>query len=277
MLRMLSMQRINSSLYLCTEKPRKIDVDKKSLRFTQAKENTKPIVLIISWFFGTPSQINKYSKLYTDQGMDVLVGQISFTHFLLSVKEVEKFAKNIADILLINEDHYNEIFLHVFSAGGPMWGIVNRVMNRDLNKYGNVPKRIVGQVWDSAAHNNQAIVAIPAAMFPTSKFLRSITTVILNIYFGLNRPLMAHFEDTIYNVRNNLVRSPALLLYSKVDPIGLEEFNIKLAKYWRENGIDVTHNCFEASNHVRHFQKYPDIYLKFLHEHWDRVKLLERK
>ena len=58
-------------------------------RFKQEKENTKPIVLMISWFYGQKSQINKYSQLYTDQGMDVLVGRISLVQFLFSIKSVE--------------------------------------------------------------------------------------------------------------------------------------------------------------------------------------------
>jgi Eukaryotic protein of unknown function (DUF829) len=53
------------------------------------KENTKPLVVMISWFYGKPSQINKYSQLYTDQGMDVLVGRISLGQFLLSIGSVE--------------------------------------------------------------------------------------------------------------------------------------------------------------------------------------------
>lgn len=105
--RMISMHRINESLYLCTEKPRNIEVDKKTLkyenskifqtlvdhifrfRFKQVKGNTKPIVLMISWFYGKPAQINKYCKLYTDHGIDVLVGQITLTQFLLSIKSAE--------------------------------------------------------------------------------------------------------------------------------------------------------------------------------------------
>jgi hypothetical protein len=59
------------------------------VRFKQEKENTKPIVLMISWFYGQKSQINKYSKLYTDQGMDVLVGRISLIQFLFNIKSVE--------------------------------------------------------------------------------------------------------------------------------------------------------------------------------------------
>lgn len=102
---MLSMHKINDNMYLCTDKPRKIEVDKKTFRYlisdspfpanlgnsrlTQMKDNTKPIVMMISWFYGKPSQINKYATLYTDNGMDVLVTRISLMQFLFAIKGVE--------------------------------------------------------------------------------------------------------------------------------------------------------------------------------------------
>lgn len=53
------------------------------------KENKKPIVLMLSWFYGQPKQINKYSKLYTDKGMDVLVGRLTLFQLMFSVKSIE--------------------------------------------------------------------------------------------------------------------------------------------------------------------------------------------
>lgn len=94
------------------------------------KENTKPIVVIISWLFASKTQINKYSKLYTDQGMDVLVGRISFAQSLFNIKSTVRFGQNIVDILHSNEDEYKEIFVHSFSAGGLMWGLAQKLMKR---------------------------------------------------------------------------------------------------------------------------------------------------
>lgn len=232
---------------------------------------------MISWFYGTPSQINKYSKLYTDQGMDVLVGQISLSQFIFSIKDVELFGKNIVEILKNNEDHYKEIFLHNFSAGNGMWGVTQRIIKNDLDKYGNIPNRIVGQVLDSAGPPEQVIVAVPFAMFPTNKFLQSIVTAVLKLHLALHRSLLRHYSDAINNVYQNMAKTPALLLCSKVDPIGLKDFNAMLAEKWRANGMNVTYKCFEKSGHVKHYQLYPEEYLKTLHDHWKLVKLLEKK
>jgi Eukaryotic protein of unknown function (DUF829) len=44
---------------------------------------------MLSWFNGQKSQINKYSKLYTDEGMDVLVGRIPLIEFFYSLKSID--------------------------------------------------------------------------------------------------------------------------------------------------------------------------------------------
>jgi hypothetical protein len=66
------------------------------LRFKQVKKNTKPIVLMISWFYGKKRQINKYNKLYTDQGMDVLIYRCTLKQFIFSVKHVEVRKRRIS-------------------------------------------------------------------------------------------------------------------------------------------------------------------------------------
>lgn len=87
---------------------------------------------MLGWLYATTKDVNKYSKLYTDQGMDVLVGRISLTDFL-SKKRAAGFSQKILDILKINEASYNEIFLHTFSAGGGVWGGVQRQIKKVLN------------------------------------------------------------------------------------------------------------------------------------------------
>lgn len=94
------------------------------------KENTKPLVLMISWIYGQKSQINKYSKLYTDQGFDVLVGRMSLAQFVFNVKGIERFGLEIAEVLQNNEGDYKEIYIHAFSAGCGMLGIVQRMIKR---------------------------------------------------------------------------------------------------------------------------------------------------
>ncbi|CRK87336.1 CLUMA_CG001138, isoform A [Clunio marinus] len=270
-LRMLSMYNINDDLYLCTDKPRNIEIDKKSLRFKQKRENTKPLVLMISWFYGQKHQINKYSQIYTDQGMDVLVGRISLVQFLFNIKSVERSGQNIVNVLHNNEHDYKEIFIHTFSAGGGMYGLCQKMMKKNLPKYGNIPNRVIGQIWDSVAAPRMTIVAIPFALYPNNTFMRSIVTALLWCHLKIYRALQPHYNELWENFCDNLAKTPTLIFASKIDPIGTIKCAEEVIGRWRANGVDVTYKCFEDSPHIKHMQKYPEEYMKYVHDHWKKL------
>lgn len=149
--------------------------------------------------------------------------------------------------------------------------------SQDPDKYGKIPNRIIGQVWDSVTHPSYAIVAIPLAYFPNSKFMQSLTRGLFWFYSKLFKSLWNLISDGIDNFCDDLARAPALIFSSKVDNIGTCQFAEEVVRRWRANGVDVTYKCFPDSEHVKHFKKYPEEYLCLLHNHWKLVKLLERK
>lgn len=79
------------------------------------------------------------------------------------------------------------------------------------------------------------------------------------------------------NYFNNLAKTPALFFASKVDPIGTSEFAAEVVGKWKAHGMDVKYKCFEDSLHIKHFQKYPEDYVKYLEDHWKLVKLHEKE
>jgi Eukaryotic protein of unknown function (DUF829) len=81
---------------------------------------------MIGWLGCKKSQINKYSNLYTEQGMDVLVTQCTLLDFF-SIKRTQKLAIDATALLKANEDHYKEIFIHSFSVGCPLWGFIQEI------------------------------------------------------------------------------------------------------------------------------------------------------
>lgn len=146
-----------------------------------------------------------------------------------------------------------------------------------MEKFSNIPERVIGQCWDSVAPSSKTIVAIPFALFPSNKFLQSIVRGILKLHLTLYRRLQWHYRTALDNYLNTMIKAPALVFASKIDPIGVTEYAQEITDHWRNRGIDVVYKCFDDSPHIKHFQKYPDEYLKHLHEHWDKIKLLERK
>lgn len=108
--------------------------------------------------------------------------------------------------------------------------------------------------------------------------MQNIVRGILWLHLTAYRPLQRHFSDAkVTWLDKNLVKAPALIIASKVDNIGTEKFARETVDAWRKHGVDVTFKLFEDSPHIKHFQAYPDEYLKYVHNHWEKCKLLERK
>lgn len=146
-----------------------------------------------------------------------------------------------------------------------------------MEKYGKMPSRVIGQVWDSVTHPKNVIDAFPFALFPNSKIMQSLLRNWLYYHLKYYHALQVHYSEGMQNLYQNLATTPYLIFASKSDAFATESVANELAETWKANGADVTLKVFEDSAHVKHFQKYPEVYLKCLHEHWERVKLLERK
>lgn len=146
-----------------------------------------------------------------------------------------------------------------------------------MEKYGNLPNRILGQVWDSVTPPTGTVIALPIALSPNNVFLQKIIKSLMQAYIKIYYPIRDHYESGRQNFYDNLAKTPILLFASKADRIAPLEFSNELSEILRANKTDVTLQVFEESDHVSHYKMYPDIYLKSLHQHWERVKLLEKK
>lgn len=107
--------------------------------------------------------------------------------------------------------------------------------------------------------------------------MQFVVKSILKTHIALHIPLKNHLGSAIENFCATLICAPALIICSKTDIIGTKLFGEEVARRWRQKGVDVTFKCFEDSDHVKHYQKYPEEYLKSVHDHWEKVKLLDRK
>lgn len=146
---------------------------------------------------------------------------------------------------------------------------------QNLQEFGNIPNRIVGQIWDSMTHSSNIIVGYPFAVAPNSKLLQWLIRNFLAVYLKYYHALNVHFNEGIENFHDSSVRSPTLIFVSKSDKIATLDFAKGMADTWKDKGIDVTLKVYDDTAHVKHFLKYPDDYRKTLHEHWKRMKLLK--
>jgi hypothetical protein len=147
---------------------------------------------------------------------------------------------------------------------------------QNMLRYGEVPKRVTGQIYDSPGHPLKVIVAIPIALFPSNTIMQSLIQGLLWMHLKLYPTLIQHYNDGLGHFLRNLSKAPALLITSKPDPMSTPEFIAEIAQNWQENGVDVTVKVFEDSPHIKHFVKYPEEYTKLVHENWKKTRLLDR-
>jgi pimeloyl-ACP methyl ester carboxylesterase len=148
------------------------------------------------------------------------------------------------------------------------------MMDRNPSKYDEVPQRVIGQVWDSAPDDTSVIKGVLMGTFPKNSFLRSISTGFLWSYLKLQRVSMKNLVAGIEAFKANRLTSPALFIGSEFDTIVTPEISLGYAQTWRRKGTDVTCKLFNESEHVSHYQVYPEEYLQTLEELWRKVKLL---
>lgn len=237
----------------------------------------RPLVVMLCWLQARQKHIEKYAELYIDSGLDVLAVQITPWQLLWPTKGTQLVARDVVNFLHSNTG-FNPLFLHGFSVGGYMWGECLVHIERELAKYQNVLDRIVGQIFDSAADVSEIHIGIPKAVFPKNpKMQAALRSYIIYHMKAFHEPATSHYIRSSQMFHGNLVRTPALMFVSKLDPVGPPKSNERVCDNWIQNNVDMTYKLFEKSPHVGHFQMYRNEYVKYLMEHLRRVNLIQEE
>lgn len=236
----------------------------------------KPLVVMLCWLQARQKHIEKYAELYVDQGLDVLAVQITPWQLLWPTKGTQLVAKDVINFLHANTTAYNPLFLHGFSVGGYMWGECLVHVEKDLPKFQSVIDRIIGQVFDSAADVSEIHIGIPKAVFPKNpKMQAALRSYIIYHMKAFHEPATSHYIRSSQMFHGNLVRAPALMFVSKMDPVGPPKSNARVRDNWIQNNVPMTYKVFEKSPHVGHFQMYRDEYVAYLMNHLKLVNLIK--
>jgi hypothetical protein len=173
-----------------------------------------------------------------------------------------------------SNDYYNQIVLHGFSVGDFIWTQCQLLMLNDLELQKKILNRIKGQVWDSMIHFDEVPIGLSTALFPNNAFLRKSLQKFIELHMKVfYKPVTSHFVQAQKLVIGNMLKSPALIIVSKADPIGTVKANEFCRDSWQSRGIDVNWKCFEASPHVCHFLKYREEYIELLVKHLKSLNL----
>lgn len=271
----LTIQEISRSLQLYSKDRNAIDKDSKTLRVGNISD--KPTVLVFAWLNAKQKHLAKYAKLYTDQGYDVVVAQLTPWQLLWPMKGSQLVAHDIVKFLKNNE-FKNGLIFHGFSVGGYLWGECLVHIARDLKNYQIVLDRVRGQIWDSAADITEIPEGVPRALFPQNPTLQNaLRKYMLYHMKAFHEPATSHYIRSSQMFHTNLLRCPALFLVSKTDPVGTEVANGRVRDSWESNGVKCTFHCWDRSPHVGHYQKHPEEYVELVFGHLRGLQLAGKK
>ncbi|XP_063696253.1 transmembrane protein 53-A [Culicoides brevitarsis] len=271
--RYLSTHEITKNLLLISSDKMNAETDAKTLRLKQQRD--KPLVLMLSWLQAKHKHLKKYAELYTEQGFDVLIAQITPWQLLWPTKGAQPVATDIVKFLYNNQS-YAPMVIHGFSVGGYLWGECMAQMALDLDKYKPMLARIVAQIWDSAADITEIPEGVPRALFPKNVTLQNaLRSYMLYHLKTFHDTATVHYIRSSQMFHYSLVTAPALFLVSKTDPVGAESSNQRVRECLESKNIQCTWKCWDRSPHVGHFMKHRDEYIESVFAHLNSVNLLK--
>lgn len=230
-------------------------------------------MLLYAWLQSNPKHVEKFCDLYANLGFDVLVVRVKFWQVLHPVKGSQLLAKDTLKFLTSN-DIYESILLHGFSIGGYLWGECLVQIHEDAAKYESLINRIKGQIWDSMTGSKEIPVGQSKALFPNNLFLQSMARQLsgfcLKTFYNF---ATKHYHRSENHFHQKAIKVPALLIFSKTDPIGTELKSLTIADDFEALNIKVTRKCFDDSPHVSHFLKHRSEYTKAIVQHLELCNL----
>ncbi|XP_059481534.1 transmembrane protein 53 [Neocloeon triangulifer] len=233
----------------------------KSLKLKEGDNSQQPLVVMLPWLMSQNKHIAKYANFYLKIGFEVLTCRLTPWQLLWPAKGSQVVANDLLHFLDVNTRD-RPILIHGFSVGGYLWGEVLSIAQADEARFKPVMNNIVGHIWDSAADMQDIPDGLPAAVFPRNMMLQNafrkyVKYHMRTFYDGAT----CHYIRSSQMYHSSMVRTPALFLVSKRDPIGKPESNLKVAENWEALGIDVRFKVWNDSHHVGHFRKYPEEYI----------------
>ena len=154
--------------------------------------------------------------------------------------------------------------IHAFSVGGYLCGETYVKIKGSPETYGQVGRRIQGQVMDSPVDLESIPYGFSKAVTPVP-IIRSLMQGTLEGYLStFKKSVTRHYRKSSDTFWENKLRVPTLMYYSDADPVGLAGPIENVMAGYRKKDIPVFGKKFTGSPHVSHFHHYPVEYIEQL-------------
>ena len=235
----------------------------------------RPLVLMLPFLGAKQTHLDKFSKIHLDLGYDVLIPSVDAFRYMFPGKFIHCIAEDIVKFLS-NNDYYEKLFIHGFSAGAFLWGICIMKIMKDLPKYQSLIDRIQAEAWDSLTNIHEVAYGISKTIFPTNDFMQKAVekTLLLHLstFYKSAGIHYKHSSDAFHHTKN--VHAPSLVFLSKTDIVSGEAGIRRSIACLNAINVDTTVICFDKSPHVEHYRYHKEEYTRALMDHLRKVKMI---
>jgi len=235
----------------------------KSFKLDMASSEDKPLTLILPWLYSKPKHVDKYVKLYHDQGIDVLKATLSPTELLRPKQRSKVVAANVLDFLRENP-RYSRVVIHGFSVGGYLFCEIMVKMDTEPGQYGPLLDRIVGQIWDSVVDVSGLPIGVARSVTSNPVLQRALLGILE--FFLWAAPQRKYYDIGSRTFHGGFCPVPSLFIGSKTDKISPPEMTDVAVVNFRNLGQTVFTKEFEKSPHVGHYSRHKEEYEEALHK-----------
>ncbi|WAR02360.1 TMM53-like protein [Mya arenaria] len=218
----------------------------------------RPLILLFGWLFAKPAHLKKYSDFYAEHGFDVLTAKLTLAQ-LLRPKKVQRVMTHLLDLCHEGPRQEQPLLCHALSVGGYMYGELLTSLARDMEKYPGFDRRLFGKILDSPVDYYGIPKGVARAMTDDRERSQRIENS-LHWYLDKFRPITHQYIRASDKFHANEMKTPSLILYSLSDPVCNPDHLERLAKTWRQKGIEAETAFWERAPHVASFKMYPDEY-----------------
>ncbi|CAI2317021.1 unnamed protein product [Caenorhabditis sp. 36 PRJEB53466] len=264
--------------------PNAQDVTSESLVLAehQQPDEKKPVVLVVGWAGANPKHIDKYIKIYNDEGYRVVSLCPPCYHYSIPNSRVGFYMSPLFRAIDAKPGDFRSfaqcpIIIHSFSMNG-VRGLISFWKWTEAEEKPQLRNRIKGIIFDSAPsrpYGKQDATAMVISTPPIDALERwiseqtriSVLTFFLNLRATLQIPLLAmvpflrSFMSIYYYLQEHIVLPrDQLYLYSKADTMIKAKHVEKFIAKQKEKGNAATAIDFGDSEHVAHIRTDPQKY-----------------
>jgi len=224
---------------------------------------SKPLILLLSWMGAKNKHMERYRKYYWSKGYEVVTFLNGMSVALLP--EASKVqAQRVIDVLEAQPDG-RPIFVHAFSIGTGVYGIVLDHLMHDMERFNRIAKNVAGVIMDSG----------PAIILPKDlavglhtmqpRISKAIWNALAQALFWVTQA-RACFSKAEEALRSSQFPAPQIYFASRDDKVirGMHEKIEQFVDTNRQRGLDVYQKIWDQSLHAGHFKIHPEEYGKNL-------------